>query len=139
MKKKNFLLSLHWLIDSVSMRVNDAFPYSFTSLLIPHRQNMLKFTRDFSYCCLTNVHVKILCISAFMDHVHSSDDLWRGRKVPLEPIWSHQGMSLYFPLPKSVVIEYIQYQLTLHFFILDLATFRISTHSSWQDGSQSQP
>lgn len=25
------------------------------------------------------------------------------------------------------------------FFILDLATFWISTHSSWQDGSQSQP
>ena len=104
------------MIDSVNMRVNDAFPYSFTFLLLPHRQNMLKFDCDFTYCCLTNVHVKTLCISAFMDHVHSSDDLWRGRKVPLEPIWSHQGMSLYFPLPKSVVIEYIQYQLTLHFF-----------------------
>lgn len=27
-----------------------------------------------------------------MDHVHSSNDLWRGWKVLLEPIWSHQGM-----------------------------------------------
>ena len=80
---------------------------------------------------------KTLCISAFMDHVHSSDDLWRGGKVPLEPIWSHQGMSQYFSVPRLIII----YSVLINniYFILDLASFWVSTHSSWQDGSQSQP
>lgn len=146
-----------------------------------------------------------------MDHVHSSNDLWRGWKVPLEPIWSYQGMlaklmlkflnmftylffqswwkivvtlqyfirKMFFSSYKfyittekraftswdvpclnmhvlfcrilkseiivsfaKVIIYYYWFstnQQQLYFYTLDLATFRVSTHSSWQNGSESQP
>lgn len=69
-KEKKTLLLIDWLIDSVSMWVSDTFTHSVTHsfvhsfivLLLPHRQNMLKFVRlcSTSYCCLTNIEWKNL-------------------------------------------------------------------------------